>query len=534
MSTINGGCTPCCAPTVCGILPSDKEIIPVPAIKSSGGCKEKVCVHFDQFATGVIEPNILFPGLTLSTNLDPNDFPLMIFDSAAPTATHEDLGSPNETCCPVAGPGIGAAGEKGKPGENCMELKKVLIISDMPPAPGAPVPKPDGGIITVEFVEDVQSCEVHFLNVDAVGCGFVKIYDFDNKLLACEPIGNLGANSFQIVEIVSPIVNGKPPKPVRKMTIELINDAAVAKIVYQLCPGDRLCVKRICEDFDDFDEGEIIIKIHGGSITTNAPIAHPAMIFNSTAPTAGDVDLGSPNDTCDVPGLGEGAGGEMGEPGENCVDLSHILIISDDANTAIPKADPAGGQFIFDMCVPILFKEMHFLNAATDGDTITLYDENDVPVELIDIPNVGVNGSAKIQSSFPYPVKKIVVEVSGKTAISKVLYCICKGACGAIETVFLLDNVMTPVEITCTELQGTYMLLIESVEADGAKSTFMASSAHNAQSGSLARLTNAPSLTDESINIQWNGNEKIKLYHDVTKTGGIGDLIAYKVKLLTL
>ncbi len=518
MATICGDCVPCCAPSVNGLLPSCGESLPEESCDS--GCEEEVCVHFDQFDLGVAEPNIIFPGFALSTNLDPLNYPLMIFDSAVPTIGFEDLGSPNETCC-TPGPGIGAGGEMGQPGENCENLKKVLIISN-----NAPEPKPDGGIITFDFYEDVQMCEVHLLNIQDA-CGFIKLYDFDNTLLECEPILALGVNSFQIVKISA--------QPVRKMTIELLNGAAVAKIIYKLCPADRLCTMRMCEHFDGFAEGATALAIVGGSITSNDPILHPPMIFNSTIPTAGDFDLGSPNETCTPPGAGIGAGGEVGEPGENCVDLKHILIISDDANPLVPKSYPSGGELVFDFTDPVLFKEMHFLNAATDGDTITLYDADGVPVELIDIPNVGVNGFTKIQSSFPYPIKQIVVAISGKTAISKVCYCICKGGSSdIIEVVQLPDNAMTPVEITLTAKQGTYMLLVEAVLADGAKSTFMASSAYDAQAGSIARLTNAPSLTDESVHIKWLPNEKIKLYHDTVKTGGVGALLNYSVKILTL
>lgn len=533
MATIYGDCALCCSPSVNGLLPSCKKE-PIPEILCDSGCEEEVCVHFDQFDLGIAEPNIIFPGFALSTNLNPVNYPLMIFDSEVPTAGFEDLGSPNETCC-TPGPGIGAGGEMGQPGENCENLKKVLIISNSPPNPLAPEPKPDGGIITIDFYEDVQMCEVHLLNVENVGptfsCGFIKLYDFNNNLLTCEPILALGVNSFQVVKISS--------QPVRKMTIELVNGAAIAKFIYKLCPADRLCTMRICEYFDDFADGAIVLPIQGGTITSDSPILHPPMIFNSTVPTAGDFELGSPNEDCVPPGAGVGAGGAPSEPGKNCVDLKQILIISDDANPLAPKSYPNGGELIFDFTDPVLFKEMHFLNAATDGDTITLYDAGGVPVELIDIPNVGVNGFTKIQSSFPYPIKQIVVAISGKTAISKVCYCICKGGGGGggggvIEVVQLPDNAMTPVEITLTAKQGTYMLLVEAVVTNGAKASFMASSAYDAQAGSIARLTNAPSLTDESVYIKWLPNEKIKLFHDVTKTGGVGVLLNYNVKILTL
>lgn len=523
MTTICNGCVPCGAPSVWGILPPIEN----PIISKPIDCLETICINFDQFTTGTVESSIIFPGFTLSTNQNATLFPLMIFDSATPTLGYEDLGSPNETCC-TPGLGVGIGGEMGQPGQNCEDLKKVLIISNNPPNPLAPVPKPDGGIINVDFYEDVQVCEVHLLNVSSSSsCSFVKLYDFNNNLLTSEPIICLGVNSFQIVKLSS-------SRLVRKMTIELVNNAALAKFVYKLCLSDCLCTVRICEEFDDFSEGTVNMKIPKANITTNDPIAHPAMIFNSTVPTAGDFDLGSPNNTCIVPGAGVGLGGELGQPGENCIDLSHILIISDDANSAVPKAKPTGGQFIFDFCAPVIFKEMHFLNAATDGDTVVLYDTNGVPIDSLLIPNVGVNGFTKIQSILSYSIQKVVVTVSGKTAISKICYCANKGGDDEIDIVQLLDNSMTPVAIECTELQGTYMLLVESVNTNGAKATFMASSAFDSQLGSIARLTNAPSITSESIHLRWLPNEKIKLYHDVTKMGGTGALIDYKVKILTL
>lgn len=48
-------------------------------------------------------------------------------------------------------------------------------------------------------------------------------------------------------------------------------------------------------------------------VDTNA-----AVVFDTTAPTGQDFDLGSPNETCDPPGPGVGVAGEVGMPFENC------------------------------------------------------------------------------------------------------------------------------------------------------------------------------------------------------------------------
>ncbi len=51
----------------------------------------------------------------------------IVFDSAHPTGDNRDLGTPNED---FGGPGIGAGGHRGKPGENAIPLGNVLIIAD--------------------------------------------------------------------------------------------------------------------------------------------------------------------------------------------------------------------------------------------------------------------------------------------------------------------------------------------------------------------------------------------------------------------
>jgi hypothetical protein len=58
-----------------------------------------------------------------------------------------------------------------------------------------------------------------------------------------------------------------------------------------------------------------------------------ARIFDTSKPGAndatGDPDLGSPNVKCPGGGVGIGAGGEPGHPGENCAPLGNILIIQE-------------------------------------------------------------------------------------------------------------------------------------------------------------------------------------------------------------
>ena len=374
-------------------------------------CKETVCVNFDQFDKG--ETNLVFQGISISGNQPVGTNPLMIFDSAAPAAGHEDLGAPNVSC-PNPGPGVGAGGTFASPNENCEELRKILIFSANPPAPADPIPKADGGVITVNLAESVSEITITMLNVITTG-GEIKAYDCFNTLLDTQSIAVTGANGIGNTTIAQ--------AGIRKLTIKIVTKSAVAKITYKLCPnGARAAVQNVCEDFDGFVEGETNIQIVKGTVTTNDPIPHPAMVFNSSAPTAGDTDLGTPNIACVTPGPGVGAGGAPGQVGENCLDLSHILVISQDAISATPDAKSDGGQFIFNFTEPVVMKEIHLLNHATDGDLIEI-SASGIPAVKIVIPNLGDNSFQVIKTNYPYPITQMVITVSGQTGIAKVCYC---------------------------------------------------------------------------------------------------------------
>ncbi|MGD2162279.1 MAG: PKD domain-containing protein, partial [Anaerolineales bacterium] len=89
----------------------------------------------------------------------------------------------------------------------------------------------------------------------------------------------------------------------------------------------------------------------GIHIATNKPDEHPAMIFDSGAPTGYDRDLGTPNEDFNGPGLGSGGG--LGEPGENNAALGNILILSEDGDPADPDDYYAGGNLIFEFDDPV-------------------------------------------------------------------------------------------------------------------------------------------------------------------------------------
>jgi hypothetical protein len=108
------------------------------------------------------------------------------------------------------------------------------------------------------------------------------------------------------------------------------------------------------------------------------------------------------------------------------------------------------------------------------------------------------------------------------------------GTGGTIVLVSIPDNASTPANIPTVKIVGSYMLLVQPLTFPGACATFMASNADSGFAGSVARITNSPSPTDEEIDITWVAGNPIELYHSVVKTGGTGALITYRVLISSL
>jgi len=122
----------------------------------------------------------------------------------------------------------------------------------------------------------------------------------------------------------------------------------------------------------DFDQDAAGNAITAGQIIDNEYAAfgvtiqsdnqsfQPTIAFDSSNPTGGDFDLGTPNVTFGGPGIG--AGGEAGQPGENAVALNNVLIISEDGDLNDPDDDAGGGVITFDFASPVTFFRIGILD----------------------------------------------------------------------------------------------------------------------------------------------------------------------------
>lgn len=134
-----------------------------------------------------------------------------LLDSSVVGRSLSSLGSPNKDC-PQKGPGKGSGGKPGKPGANCDDLGKVLMIQD----------KGEGKLV-FEFDVSVYSVDkIGLLDVDKYTT--IKLFDSSNALLELIDVFSKGKNGIQTIEINKTNVS--------KMEIDLVKGGAVTFISF--------------------------------------------------------------------------------------------------------------------------------------------------------------------------------------------------------------------------------------------------------------------------------------------------------------
>ena len=104
-------------------------------------------------------------------------------------------------------------------------------------------------------------------------------------------------------------------------------------------------------DFEDFNTGDIVSEIfimdpfenaQVAGITMAFPDSNTAMVFDSSNPTGGDFDIGTPNEIYGGPGIGDGGV-------SNNIALGNVLILSEDLDASDPDdIFEVGASFVFD------------------------------------------------------------------------------------------------------------------------------------------------------------------------------------------
>lgn len=156
-------------------------------------------------------------------------------------------------------------------------------------------------------------------------------------------------------------------------------------------------------------------------------IANEATAFDSSNPTCGDLDLGTPNETCAMPGPGKGAGGEVGAPFENCEDLDIVAIIQEDTGCVPDDADLVGAEIVFDFSAlgTVKINSMKVLDIEDPeekGAEVELLGPAPTQALLatISLPEVGDNGLATVDLGGVAGVETMVVKLNGSGAIDDI------------------------------------------------------------------------------------------------------------------
>jgi len=137
----------------------------------------------------------------------------------------------------------------------------------------------------------------------------------------------------------------------------------------------------------------------------------------------GDPDLGSPNERCGGPGVGEG--GEPDSPGANCDFLGNVLIVQEDNGCPdIPDDNADGGSIIFDFTTPALYVyQMHLLDADYGGVIFVDYEtDTGIKTRYISLTNLGDN-AVTTETINVENVVKITLRVNRAGAVSSLTFC---------------------------------------------------------------------------------------------------------------
>ncbi len=192
-------------------------------------------------------------------------------------------------------------------------------------------------------------------------------------------------------------------------------------------------------DLESLPTGTIVDQLFGtlgdGPVLVNgiSPLlaGNTAIIFDSANPTGGDWDLGSPNETCGGPG--QGAGGEVGSPYENCDPLGKVLIIAADLEDAggdglVDDPDDIDVAALDGVIIELDFSAlgtvtMHSLNVLDiDGNgpdpRVEMYGVGGVLLSTVPIPNdMENNGAATVDLGDVSGVVDVTVYLQGSGAI---------------------------------------------------------------------------------------------------------------------
>lgn len=150
------------------------------------------------------------------------------------------------------------------------------------------------------------------------------------------------------------------------------------------------------------------------------------VIFDSSNPTGGDYDLGTPNQDFGGPGIG--VGGEQGAAGENNTALGNLLILAenttDNNNDGLiddPDDEGAGGELQMNFAFPYYVESLSMVDLDNGNGLIRVHQTGNRVTDF-NIPGLGDNAVNTIVIQLDSVVQMRVI-LPGSGGISALAYC---------------------------------------------------------------------------------------------------------------
>lgn len=203
-------------------------------------------------------------------------------------------------------------------------------------------------------------------------------------------------------------------------------------------------------DFEAVPPGTVLSQVFGsgGSGPIGVEAFNPdlgavnaAVVFDSSAPTGDDFDLGTPHE--DFGGPGQGDGGAKGSPFENSTSQGHILIVAEnlvdgDGDGLVDDPDDADVvdswiRFDFSALDTVTIDGIFLVDVEADrpNAVVDFFDAGGNPIDSVELPTTGDNGTVRWDFGVA-GVRTMQVSLSGSGAIDDVLFTPegCGGAIG--------------------------------------------------------------------------------------------------------
>lgn len=228
--------------------------------------------------------------------------------------------------------------------------------------------------------------------------------------------------------VVSVVDNGS----CRTVDLELACDSLCAANSASECPGTQVLTFNQDPNGNPIPAGTIVgnqwasMGVTFSFVNNNPNHAPLGVIFDSSNPTGGDDDLGTPHSDFGGPGIG--AGGAQGAPGQNDTALGNLLVLAEndvDANNDGLIDDPddegAGGEMQMNFAYPYFVESMSIVD-LDNGNGLIRVEQTGNRVTDFNIPGLGDNAVTTVAINLD-SVERVRVILPGSGGISALAFC---------------------------------------------------------------------------------------------------------------